>query len=49
MATYKPSIAITMGDPSESDQKLFKSLNDQNIYENCRPFVVGDLKILKEL
>jgi 4-phospho-D-threonate 3-dehydrogenase / 4-phospho-D-erythronate 3-dehydrogenase len=48
MATYKPSIAITMGDPSGVGPEIIvKSLSDQNIYENCRPFVVGDLKILK--
>ncbi|PLT29557.1 4-hydroxythreonine-4-phosphate dehydrogenase PdxA [Peribacillus deserti] len=49
MAVNKPSIAITMGDPSGVGPEIIvKSLNDQNIYENCRPFVVGDLKILKK-
>ncbi|MED4207231.1 4-hydroxythreonine-4-phosphate dehydrogenase PdxA [Neobacillus mesonae] len=48
MAANKPIIAITMGDPSGVGPEIIvKSLNDQNIYENCRPFVVGDLKILK--
>lgn len=48
MAIYKPSIAITMGDPSGVGPEIIvKSLNDKNIYENCRPFVIGDLKILK--
>ncbi|WP_223592050.1 4-hydroxythreonine-4-phosphate dehydrogenase PdxA [Neobacillus bataviensis] len=48
MAANKPSIAITMGDPSGVGPEIIvKSLNDQNIYENCRPFVIGDLKILK--
>ncbi|MGG1676393.1 4-hydroxythreonine-4-phosphate dehydrogenase PdxA [Neobacillus sp. NRS-1170] len=48
MAANKPSIAITMGDPSGVGPEIIvKSLNDHNIYENCRPFVIGDLKILK--
>jgi 4-hydroxythreonine-4-phosphate dehydrogenase len=48
MAINKPSIAITMGDPSGVGPEIIvKSLNDKNIYENCRPFVIGDLKILK--
>ena len=48
MAANKPIIAITMGDPSGVGPEIIvKSLNDKNIYENCRPFVVGDLKILK--
>ncbi|MFJ7725907.1 4-hydroxythreonine-4-phosphate dehydrogenase PdxA [Neobacillus sp. NPDC097160] len=48
MAANKPVIAITMGDPSGVGPEIIvKSLYDQHIYENCRPFVVGDLKILK--
>ncbi|MBU8878289.1 4-hydroxythreonine-4-phosphate dehydrogenase PdxA [Bacillus sp. FJAT-29790] len=48
MAIKKPIIAITMGDPSGVGPEIIvKSLNDKNIYENCRPFVIGDLKILK--
>jgi 4-hydroxythreonine-4-phosphate dehydrogenase len=48
MAANKPIIAITMGDPSGVGPEIIvKSLNDQTTYENCRPFVVGDLKILK--
>jgi len=48
MASKRPSIAITMGDPSGVGPEIIaKSLNDKNIYERCRPFVVGDAKILK--
>jgi 4-phospho-D-threonate 3-dehydrogenase / 4-phospho-D-erythronate 3-dehydrogenase len=48
MATNIPCIAITMGDPSGVGPEIIvKSLNDRNIYEKCRPFVIGDLKILK--
>ncbi|WP_338470774.1 4-hydroxythreonine-4-phosphate dehydrogenase PdxA [Niallia sp. XMNu-256] len=48
MTTYKPIIAITMGDPSGVGPEIIaKSLNDPNIYDQCQPFVVGDFKILK--
>jgi 4-phospho-D-threonate 3-dehydrogenase / 4-phospho-D-erythronate 3-dehydrogenase len=48
MATTKPTIAITMGDPSGVGPEIIvKSLNDEKIYDNCSPFVIGDLKILK--
>ncbi|WP_209124242.1 4-hydroxythreonine-4-phosphate dehydrogenase PdxA [Alkalihalobacillus sp. BA299] len=49
MATNKPIIAITMGDPSGIGPEIIvKSLKDQVIYENCSPFVVGDLKVLQK-
>lgn len=48
MSANKPSIAITMGDPSGvGPEVIVKSLNDETIYEKCCPFVIGDLKILK--
>ncbi|AEP00939.1 4-hydroxythreonine-4-phosphate dehydrogenase PdxA [Heyndrickxia coagulans] len=48
MAANKPVIAITMGDPSGVGPEIIaKSLSDEEIYERCQPFVVGDLKILK--
>ncbi|MGM0876803.1 MAG: 4-hydroxythreonine-4-phosphate dehydrogenase PdxA [Bacillota bacterium] len=48
MTASKPIIAITMGDPSGVGPEIIvKSLKDEAIYENCRPFVIGDLKILK--
>lgn len=48
MMSKKPVIAITMGDPSGVGPEIIaKSLIDQKIYENCFPFVVGDLKILQ--
>jgi 4-hydroxythreonine-4-phosphate dehydrogenase len=49
MAAKRPRIAITMGDPSGvGPEVIVKSLNDETIYEKCRPFVIGDLKILKK-
>lgn len=49
MTSKRPNIAITMGDPSGVGPEIIvKSLNDKHIYEKCRPFVIGDLKILKK-
>ncbi|ARI78668.1 4-hydroxythreonine-4-phosphate dehydrogenase PdxA [Halobacillus mangrovi] len=48
MSSTKPSIAITMGDPSGIGAEItVKALNDPDIYEQCNPFVIGDLKILR--
>lgn len=48
MTSYKPSIAITMGDPSGVGPEIIvKSFRDKNIYNNCNPFVIGDLKMIK--
>lgn len=44
----KPIVCITMGDGAGvGPEIIMKSLNDSEIYENCRPFVVGDVKILE--
>ncbi|MFB7142143.1 4-hydroxythreonine-4-phosphate dehydrogenase PdxA [Gottfriedia sp. NPDC056225] len=49
MTSILPSIAITMGDPSGVGPEIIvKSLNDRNIFENCKPFVIGDSKVLKK-
>jgi 4-phospho-D-threonate 3-dehydrogenase / 4-phospho-D-erythronate 3-dehydrogenase len=48
MNLNKPTIAITMGDPSGIGPEIIvKSLNDEKIYQNCNPFVIGDLKIVQ--
>ena len=45
----RPVIGITMGDPAgigpEITAKLFQ---DPDIFESCRPFVVGDVSMMKE-
>lgn len=44
----KPIIAITMGDATGAGPEIIvKSLNDQAIYEICRPLVIGDKKIME--
>lgn len=44
----KPILGITMGDPSGvGPEVIVKSLHDPEIYEHCRPLVIGDAKILK--
>lgn len=43
----KPIIAITMGDAAGvGPEIIIKSLQDENLYDQCRPMVVGDAKIL---
>lgn len=44
----KPIIGITMGDGAGvGPEIIMKALTDQQIYENCRPFVIGDASLLK--
>ncbi|GAE31821.1 4-hydroxythreonine-4-phosphate dehydrogenase PdxA [Halalkalibacter hemicellulosilyticus] len=44
----KPIIAITMGDCAGVGPEIIcKALNNQTIYDVCRPFVIGDKKILE--
>lgn len=44
----RPIIGITMGDAAGvGPEIILKSLQDARIYETCRPFVIGDLKILE--
>ena len=44
----KPIIALTMGDGAGVGPEIIvQALADPEVYEHCRPFVVGDLKILQ--
>jgi 4-hydroxythreonine-4-phosphate dehydrogenase len=44
----KPSIAITMGDPAGIGPEIIvKSLANSSIYEQCKPFVIGDREIIQ--
>ncbi|NRF92388.1 4-hydroxythreonine-4-phosphate dehydrogenase PdxA [Paenibacillus frigoriresistens] len=44
----RPIISITMGDGAGvGPEIIMKSLKDAQIYETCRPFVIGDAKILE--
>jgi len=45
----KPVIGVTMGDPAGIGPEIsIKALSKPNIYEICRPVVIGDLKILEK-
>jgi 4-hydroxythreonine-4-phosphate dehydrogenase len=42
-----PVVGITMGDPAGvGPEIILKSLNNKDIYQQCRPVVIGDAKIL---
>ncbi len=45
---YKPLIGITIGDPSGiGPEIIIKALNAPQIYEECRPLVIGSAKVLE--
>lgn len=48
MSDRLPILGITMGDPSGIGPEIAaKALSRKNIYEICRPFVVGDANVMK--
>lgn len=48
MEQKKPIIALTMGDGAGVGPEIIvQALRHPEIYEHCRPFVIGDLKILE--
>ncbi len=49
MSKFIPTIAITMGDPAGIGPEIAaKSLVVKEIYQICKPIVVGDAKVLKQ-
>ncbi len=45
----KPIVAITMGDPCGiGPEVIVKSLLNDALYEQCRPFVIGDVHTIRE-
>ena len=45
----KPIIGISMGDPVGIGPEIcVKALSEKNVYENCRPIVVGDAEVMKQ-
>ena len=47
-AASRPLLAITMGDPAGIGPEIvLKALAHREIYERCRPFVLGDRRILE--
>ncbi|WP_231038615.1 4-hydroxythreonine-4-phosphate dehydrogenase PdxA [Pectinatus haikarae] len=46
----KPIIAITMGDPAGIGPEIvLKTLNNEEIYEEVRPFIIGNVKFLERV
>lgn len=46
---YLPIIGITMGDPAGCGPEItVKALAQQAVYDNCRPLVVGDSRIMEQ-
>ena len=45
----KPLIGITMGDPSGiGPEIIIKALQKEDVYQNCRPLVVGDAGLMEQ-
>jgi 4-hydroxythreonine-4-phosphate dehydrogenase len=45
-----PIIGITMGDPASIGPEIaIKALLDQNIYQTCRPLLVGSAKVFSHI
>ena len=46
---YKPIVGITMGDPAGNGPEItVKALGNPELYERCRPIVIGDAKMLEQ-
>lgn len=49
MATAKPILTITMGDPSGIGPEIAaKALAEKSTYKICRPFIVGDANAMRQ-
>ena len=47
-ATQRPLLAITMGDPAGiGPEVVLKALAHEDVYDRCRPLVIGDRRILE--
>lgn len=47
MSDYRPLLAITMGDPAGiGPEVVLKALQHAELYQHCRPLVLGDQRIL---
>lgn len=50
MSNKKPLIAITMGDPASIGPEIaVKALLDHQIHEICRPLLVGDAEVFRDI
>lgn len=47
--TYRPIVGITMGDPAGNGPEItVKALGNPDLYERCRPLVIGDAKMIQQ-
>lgn len=47
---FKPITAITMGDPSGIGPEIvIKTMLEEEIYNECKPFIIGSIKILERV
>ncbi|MBQ7058364.1 MAG: 4-hydroxythreonine-4-phosphate dehydrogenase PdxA [Firmicutes bacterium] len=47
--SYKPIVGITMGDPAGNGPEItVKALAHTDIYDRCRPIVIGDVKMIEQ-
>ena len=45
----KPIVGITMGDPAGNGPEItVKALAHADVYDRCRPIVVGDAKMIEQ-
>jgi len=50
MKNKLPLLGITMGDPTGIGPEItVKALNNKEIYDICRPLIIGDAKVVKEV
>lgn len=48
--SYRPIIGISMGDPSGIGPEICaKALSDTAIYEKCRPVIIGDADVIRNI
>ncbi len=49
MSKFKPILGISMGDPAGIGPEIaVKTLAREDIYEKCRPLIVGDAKVMRD-
>jgi len=49
MLNNKPVIGITMGDPASIGPEIaVKALNNNDVYDQCNPFIVGDAGVIRK-
>lgn len=49
MSKTKPIVGITMGDAAGIGPEIIvKALSQSTVYEECRPLVIGDAKIIEK-